>query len=149
MGDDSSACSCSAAACLFWPKGVGSCQSFPCLATTRDRDFKDTTRPFDVYPAAQSDHFSRYTIHSPIKEHKMTAAKIQILPLRRALAPLKPVRRKTESPNSSSDSQAPPVRRERVSNPKVRTGCLTCKIRRVQPASRLVGVLPLFTAPHC
>jgi hypothetical protein len=60
----------------------------------------------------------------------MNSAKIQILPLRRASAPPKlPVT--SEDASSSSDGRPITAKRTRASKPKVKTGCLTCKIRRV------------------
>jgi hypothetical protein len=63
--------------------------------------------------------------------HCMNPAKIQILPLRRTAVqtrlPVTP-----EDASSSSDGQVIPAKRTRASKPKVKTGCLTCKIRRVR-----------------
>jgi hypothetical protein len=67
----------------------------------------------------------------------MNPAKVQILPLRRAALPS----RSEETSSSSSDGRLITVKRTRASKPKVRTGCLTCKIRRV--CSLLVGVFCL------
>ncbi|KAK3700987.1 hypothetical protein LTR37_015693 [Vermiconidia calcicola] len=61
----------------------------------------------------------------------MAAEKIQILPLRRVAS---------SSPSSgdyrSSESESPPhkanTKKSRTSKPKVRSGCVTCKIRRVK-----------------
>jgi hypothetical protein len=61
----------------------------------------------------------------------MSSAKVQILPLRRAPTATGAVTSKEKSPTSSSDSQGSTSKRPRASKPKVRTGCLTCKIRRV------------------
>jgi hypothetical protein len=60
----------------------------------------------------------------------MNPAKIQILPLRRATIPPElPVT--SEETSSSSDGRLITAKRTRASKPKVKTGCLTCKIRRV------------------
>ena len=63
----------------------------------------------------------------------MMASKIQILPLRRAQS-VQPTRT-SRSPTRHSDDgddMPPATKRSRASKPKVRTGCLTCKIRRVK-----------------
>ncbi|KAK5134157.1 hypothetical protein LTR08_006932 [Meristemomyces frigidus] len=60
----------------------------------------------------------------------MAAPKIQILPLRRA-EPRRTSR--SQTPHSGDSAHSPPLtKRPRASKPKVRTGCLTCKIRRIK-----------------
>ena len=59
-----------------------------------------------------------------------TPAKIQILPLRRAALQSRPPVT-TEDTSSSSDGQPIKAKRTRAGKPKAKTGCLTCKIRRV------------------
>ncbi|KAK6443461.1 hypothetical protein LTR95_000288 [Oleoguttula sp. CCFEE 5521] len=65
----------------------------------------------------------------------MGADKIQILPIRR-LTPTsaKPTRSPTSSSTSESSADAlpAPVKKTRLGKPKVKTGCKTCKIRRVK-----------------
>lgn len=56
--------------------------------------------------------------------HYVNPAKVQILPLRRPALP-------PRETSSSSDDRQITAKRTRASKPKVRTGCLTCKIRRV------------------
>lgn len=58
-------------------------------------------------------------------------AKIQILPLRQASAPTKSAVSRRSTSSDTSDNQACTAKRVRASKPKVRSGCLTCKIRRV------------------
>lgn len=59
-------------------------------------------------------------------------AKAQILPLRRVHVPSSWTAPLNGTPSSkSSDSQTATAKRMRASKPKVRTGCFTCKIRRV------------------
>jgi hypothetical protein len=76
----------------------------------------------------------------------MGPAKVQILPLRRAAVPSKSPATSEET-SSSSDGRPVSVKRTRTSKPKVKTGCLTCKIRRV--CNLLMGVtfIPSLTFP--
>ena len=68
----------------------------------------------------------------------MTAAKIAILPLKRASPPVPHQQQSTDDSNNQSPPKADaigkvkPAKRSRSSKSKVRTGCLTCKIRRVK-----------------
>jgi len=67
-------------------------------------------------------------------------AKVQILPLRR-LPILNKSTSTSKDASSSGDGRITITRRTRASKPKVRTGCLTCKIRRVIQSSLQV-ILP-------
>lgn len=75
----------------------------------------------------------------PAKLGHMNPAKVQILPLRRALVPTNPAVscRGTPSPGCS-DGRVTAAKRGRASKPKVRTGCLTCRIRRVKLTRSIV-----------
>lgn len=75
---------------------------------------------------------------------RMGPAKIQISPLRRAAVPLRSPATSEETSSCSSDRPIIP-KRTRASKPKVRTGCLTCKIRRVR--NLLIRFTPLLTFP--
>lgn len=68
----------------------------------------------------------------PANERFMIPAKIQILPMRRSPVPkISPAT--SEDVSSSGNGQTTTTKRTRASKPKVRTGCLTCRIRRVVP----------------
>ena len=63
----------------------------------------------------------------------MTAAKIQILPLRRAHTPSSSSSDdSTSSQPHDSGEELHTTKQKRTSKPKVRSGCITCKIRRVK-----------------
>ncbi|KAF2722659.1 hypothetical protein K431DRAFT_283797 [Polychaeton citri CBS 116435] len=78
--------------------------------------------------------------HSPVCGFALTNRpmneKVAIVPLRRSQPPPKPKRQvrknSSEGVNAGGDSTDTNVRRKRASKPKVRTGCTTCKIRRVK-----------------
>lgn len=96
----------------------------PPLADPRSRGThhlgQSTTSVSDISP----------NLSVPGEPHAINPAKVHILPLRRS-----PVLNKSpatsEDASSSGDGQVITTKRTRASKPKVRTGCLTCKIRRV------------------
>ena len=71
----------------------------------------------------------------------VAANKVQILPVRRALSSVSGSGSRNDSGSQSSDSaedegggggRGNQTKKARASKPKVRTGCVTCKIRRVK-----------------
>lgn len=81
---------------------------------------------------AQQELISRSSFSSAhVETALIRPAKVQILPLRRQAAPVGPDVPRKSTQSDSSDSQTTTAKRARASKPKVRTGCLTCKIRRV------------------
>ena len=86
----------------------------------------------DVALSQEGYQAERRNVMAPISQPdcSMNRAKIQILPLRRAAVPTRSPATSAETSSSSGDRPII-LKRTRASKPKVRTGCLTCKIRRV------------------
>lgn len=103
-----------------------------------DKSYHYSTQQELISPSSFS---PRHAGTAPVRSEK-----VQILPLRRppALVDSDVPRKSTQS--DSSDSQTTKTKHARASKPKVRTGCLTCKIRRVILTTSLRRFFELLTS---